>query len=105
MSDQPAGPPGESLRVEVVRSGGFAGLTRRAVRDTADLPPDDAARLRELTDAARLSFRLKPPSPGADMFSYRVTVSRGRRRRRRSYSELSMPPGVRELVDFVCAGS
>ena len=38
------------VRVEVVRSGGFAGLTRAAAMDTAELDAERAEQLRKLVD-------------------------------------------------------
>ncbi len=92
----------EAVRVEVVRRGGFAGTVHTMVLDTTELSAEDAAQLRELTDSAQLRFRIAAPNPTAHLFSYQLTVCRAGQRRRRRYSEASMPPGVRELVEFVC---
>jgi hypothetical protein len=60
------------MRIEVTRSGGFAGLSRHAVLDTADHP--DAGHLHALAEAA-----LAPPPPDErrplrDGFAYVLTV-------------------------------
>lgn len=63
------------MRVEVVRSGGFAGIPRHAVLDTAGRP--DADRLETLARAA-----VAPPASGAsgpvrtvpDGFRYEITA-------------------------------
>ncbi|MFI5620220.1 protealysin inhibitor emfourin [Streptomyces sp. NPDC051567] len=61
------------MRIQVVRTGGFAGIERRAEVDTSGLP-DEA----EWQALARLALRPGPPGRGADRvrdgFSYRITV-------------------------------
>ncbi|MFD8022426.1 protealysin inhibitor emfourin [Streptomyces lavendulae] len=62
------------MRIEVVRTGGFAGIERRAEVDTSGRPDED-----ELKALALLALR---PDPAAgrgssgvrDGFSYRITV-------------------------------
>ncbi|MEV6583421.1 protealysin inhibitor emfourin [Streptomyces sp. NPDC051582] len=61
------------MRILVVRTGGFAGIERRAEVDTSGRP-DEA----EWQALARLALRPVPPAPGSDRirdgFSYRITV-------------------------------
>ncbi|MFZ3470093.1 protealysin inhibitor emfourin [Streptomyces sp. 4.24] len=61
------------MRIQVVRTGGFAGIERRAEVDTSGLP-DEA----EWQDLARLALRPGPAGDPADRirdgFSYRITV-------------------------------
>lgn len=61
------------MRIQVVRTGGFAGIERRAEVDTSGL--DDEAEWQAL---AQLALRPGPPGPPADRirdgFSYRITV-------------------------------
>ncbi|WP_371615810.1 protealysin inhibitor emfourin [Streptomyces sp. NBC_00454] len=61
------------MRIQVVRTGGFAGIERRAEVDTSGLP-DEA----EWQALAQLALRPGPPGPPAegirDGFSYRITV-------------------------------
>ena len=61
------------MRIEVVRSGGFAGIERRAAVETADHP--DAARLESLASAALASSSPEPSAPGVpDGFRYTLTA-------------------------------
>jgi hypothetical protein len=65
------------MRIEIVRSGGFAGMTRRREIDTATLPPGEAARMERLARAAER----EPPgdaAPSPDAFEHAVTID-GRR--------------------------
>ena len=64
-----------SLRVELERTGGFAGRTLRRLLDTADLPAPTAAELRRRVEAVRAAGSPEPaPAQGADRFTYRVTI-------------------------------
>jgi hypothetical protein len=61
------------VRIEVVRSGGFAAIPRRATLDTAGHP--DAARLEALALAAIASPARRAPRPAIpDGFAYTLTV-------------------------------
>ncbi|MFG2617930.1 protealysin inhibitor emfourin [Streptomyces sp. NPDC048507] len=58
------------MRIEVVRTGGFAGIERRAEVDTSGRADED-----ELRDLALLALRPGPAAGGVpDGFSYRITV-------------------------------
>ncbi|GHB39532.1 hypothetical protein GCM10010347_06250 [Streptomyces cirratus] len=61
------------MRILVVRTGGFAGIERRAEVDTSGRSDED-----ELRALALLALRPGPPGHGADRvrdgFSYRITV-------------------------------
>ncbi|MFD0270999.1 protealysin inhibitor emfourin [Streptomyces sp. NPDC127106] len=61
------------MRIQVVRTGGFAGIERRAEVDTSGLPDEE-----EWQGLAQLALRPAAASPGADRvrdgFSYRITV-------------------------------
>ncbi|MFJ6796735.1 protealysin inhibitor emfourin [Streptomyces sp. NPDC091268] len=61
------------MRISVVRTGGFAGIERRAEVDTSGLPDEP-----EWRALAGLALRPAPPGCSADGvrdgFSYRITV-------------------------------
>ncbi len=58
------------MRIEVRRSGGFAGMTRTFAVDTAQLPRERAERIERLAREAPAARR----APRADAFSYEVTI-------------------------------
>lgn len=60
------------MRIEVVRSGGFAGIERRATLDTADHP--DAPRLTALAEAALAAASPRPPRGVPDGYHYEIHV-------------------------------
>jgi hypothetical protein len=94
------------VRVEVVRSGGFAGLTRAAAMDTEELDAELAERLRKLVDESQIESLTSTPSRGgADRFQYDVTVTRGNDRTSIVLHESSMPDAARRLVRWVLQGA
>ncbi|WP_037906715.1 protealysin inhibitor emfourin [Actinacidiphila yeochonensis] len=60
------------MRIEVVRSGGFAGLVRRSALETADQP--DGSRLAALAQAALAPHPSAAGRPVPDGFTYRITA-------------------------------
>jgi hypothetical protein len=89
------------MRIEFVRTGGFAGLRMATAVDTDTLPPDEARILREAVDAARF-FDLPPviasPAPGADRFQYKITVEAEGRRRTVEVGEAAVPEKLQPLI-------
>ncbi len=96
------------MRLEATRSGGFAGLSRRAAIETAELAPEEAASLREQVgelDLDDLARRSPMRGSGADRFQYDLTVTEEGWSRHVRASEAAAPPALRRLVDRVLAGS
>ncbi|MEU9403111.1 protealysin inhibitor emfourin [Streptomyces sp. SID4985] len=60
------------MRIQVRRTGGFAGIERRAEIDTSARP--DAAELRSLAERALASAPTTPPPGVPDGFHYEITV-------------------------------
>ncbi|MFJ2114531.1 MULTISPECIES: protealysin inhibitor emfourin [unclassified Streptomyces] len=60
------------MRIQVRRTGGFAGIERRSEVDTTGLP--DAEAWRELAERATPGARDNPPPGVPDGFSYRITI-------------------------------
>ncbi len=60
------------MRIQVTRTGGFAGIERRSTIDTTGRP--DAGRLRALAESALAEGRSALPAGVPDGFSYRITV-------------------------------
>ncbi|MEU3460246.1 protealysin inhibitor emfourin [Streptomyces sp. NPDC006733] len=60
------------MRIEVIRSGGFAGIERRAELDTAGRP--DAAHLHAVARATVEQARAAPQHGVPDGFHYEITV-------------------------------
>ncbi|MGW0843303.1 protealysin inhibitor emfourin [Streptomyces sp. NPDC002787] len=60
------------MRIQVRRTGGFAGIERHAVVDTAGRP--DAREWQSLAERALAAGRGSPPLGVPDGFSYEITV-------------------------------
>ncbi|MEU4657236.1 protealysin inhibitor emfourin [Streptomyces sp. NPDC023723] len=60
------------MRIQVRRTGGFAGIERRAEVDTAGRP--DAQEWHALAERAVETARATPPAGVPDGFSYQITV-------------------------------
>ncbi|MEV6961471.1 protealysin inhibitor emfourin [Streptomyces sp. NPDC051207] len=60
------------MRIQVRRTGGFAGIERRAEVDTSGR--DDAHEWRALAERAVAAGRGTPPAGVPDGFGYRITV-------------------------------
>jgi emfourin len=99
-------------RIELVRSGGFAGLSLRAAVDTAVPDDPDAAwfaRALEGLDLSRLAARDDTvvegsggplPRPGQpDRFHYDLAVDSDDGRQELSFGETAVPEALRPVVD------
>jgi hypothetical protein len=86
-------------RVELERSGGFAGLSLRASVDTAGDQPEAAWVEEALSgvDLAALAGEPSPPAP--DRFVYRLAVDRDGQRHEMAFGEQDLPAALRPLVE------
>ncbi len=90
------------MRIELRRSGGFAGLSRRVELDTATLPQQQAAEVEQLVHAARLDQLRSapdPPSRGADRFQYDLVVHTDSARHDVRVRDGQVGPALRRLID------
>jgi len=93
-----------TVRVSVVRGGGFSGLVRTTSVATDQLSPGDRQKLAALVGQSGLfdapaAPRTEEPEP--DRFTYAVTVQDQGRTRTAGFSERSLPEGVRNLISWV----
>jgi hypothetical protein len=81
------------------RTGGFAGITQRAVIDSADLSPEEQQALEALLEQAGF-FDLPPrmEGEGVDRFQYLVTIEHGDRKHTVALSEEAMPENLQPLM-------
>ena len=91
--------PADPMMIDVVRTGGFAGL-RRAWR--VEVAPEEADGWMPLIDACPWE---EPPAsaPGADRFSWEVAVAGGSCHRRASLGDGDAAGPWRDLIDRVQA--
>jgi hypothetical protein len=92
------------MRIEFVRSGGFAGLFLTANIDLQTLPPDESATFeREINDTAffELPEQIKSSFPMPDRFEYQITVTSPQRTHTVTVSESLVTDALRLLVDHL----
>jgi hypothetical protein len=92
------------VRLDVIRSGGFANLRVPAHLDTSELPPEEAQEIEALVaaiDLESLAERSPLRGRGADRFQYDVTVTRDQEEHRVTASESEVSPDLRALIDRV----
>jgi hypothetical protein len=81
-----------AARIELVRSGGFAGITRRSSLDVSE---GEAAEVERLLDELPPADRPR----GADRFQYELRVTRGGETRAATLHEGAIPEEIRPLID------
>jgi hypothetical protein len=94
----------EPIRIDLVRSGGFAGISQRASVDTGKLPPEEAARVAKLVRAVdfdALAGVATGPPRAPDRFQYDLDVQQGGRHHHLTLGERSVPPELRALIDHL----
>ncbi len=99
MADDP-------IHLQLVQSGGLAGLTLVTEVDVDDLPADAAVLVRRALDTVDLPALAAQPPPapaGPDRFSYELTVDCAGERRCVRLQEPEVPPELRPLLSALLA--
>jgi hypothetical protein len=81
------------MKITVRRTGGFAGISKEAVLDTATVP--DGRQVEELV--ARTEFRIRASRPQPDRFNYHVVAGD----KRVELGEQDLTEDLRQLVERV----
>lgn len=92
------------VRVDVVRTGGFAGLETRSSVDTASLPESEARKLVALVedlDVEALQQEAAPTHTVPDAFIYDIVISGPGRTVRLRAQDPNVPAQLRPLIQFV----
>jgi hypothetical protein len=91
------------MKVSLQSYGGFAAIFPQPGRevDAAALPPDAAAELARLVDAARRESGGPPPRVLPDAISYSITVAEGGRSTVLEGSDGTMSPAFAALLDWL----
>jgi hypothetical protein len=121
------------VRVEMRRSGGFTGRPLQVRLDSAQMPPAEALRLRELLSTLDLSGPAAGPTPmptagptstptagptstptaepspmptvGADLMRYELTVDHDGGHWSATYADPTIPAALRPLLQFLVAAA
>ncbi len=92
------------MKVEFIRSGGFAGIRLARDFDTIALPAEQAQELEQLIDAVGFFDLPEPAAPSKaipDSIEYRITVSSSEQTRAIVVTETTMPDKLRPLTDYL----
>lgn len=91
----------DRFRIEVERTGGFAGLRQHGSLDSSELEPNESRELAALLDGLELDAIAAAASgrAGVDRFQYRVVVERGGERIELVLGETEVPDELRPLLD------
>ncbi len=90
--------------IQLERSGGFAGMVLHAQVDTEALDPQEKASLESMVEAANffsLPEKIMPAGPGADRFSYRITIQKSGASRIVEVSESGVPETLQPLIQRI----
>ena len=91
------------MQVSFERSGGVIGAPIGLDLDSENLPPAQAAQLRQLIEAADF-FNLPAALPTVsrpDRFQYRLTIQDGGRQHQITVGETAIPSSLRPLLDWL----
>lgn len=92
------------MRVDFMRTGGFAGVRLTTSVETTELPPDQAVTIHKLLDDARffdLPEHIAPPKPMPDRFEYNITVASAEQTHTVSVSDSACPDSLKPLVNYL----
>ena len=89
------------MRIEFVRTGGFAGLRMATTIDVDSLPPEEAQEIQDALEEAHF-FALPPElheeTRGVDRFQYEITVDDGAQKHTVQTGETALPEHLQPLV-------
>jgi hypothetical protein len=94
----------KTLRISIVRSGGFAGITMRANVDEKGLSPDEAEKLHQLVEEAdffNLPGKIVSRVPQPDRFQYELRIEENGQLHTVVVSEEAMPAKLKPLVKWL----
>lgn len=94
------------MRIDLVRTGGVAGIRRASSIASNTLADHDAQELTRLVDASRffeLPAQAAHADAGSDHFHYAITIDDGVRSHTVEREEASIPPALRPLMAWLTA--
>ncbi|RAM48788.1 MAG: hypothetical protein C6Y22_26120 [Hapalosiphonaceae cyanobacterium JJU2] len=94
------------MRILLQRTGGFAGISKKAIVDTANLSSEENQQLSHLLEAANffnLPTIINAPSNQADRFQYILTVEENNQQHTVKVSEASLTRDLKSLIEWINA--
>jgi hypothetical protein len=101
-----AGTTERKMRLSLQRTGGFAGISKKAIVDTANLSSEEAQQLSHLLEAANffnLPTIINAPSNQADRFQYIITVEENNQQYTVKVSEAGLPGSLKQIIEWINA--
>lgn len=94
---------GGNVRVDLIRTGGFAGLKSRSSLDTRSLPQDEARQLSEIVGHLDLEAlaRTARSHPQPDRFQYDLSIVRGEQHVRVLLDDTGITTELRPLIQLL----
>ena len=92
------------MRIDLERSGGFAGIRQISSVSTDDMPEDEARQVANLVDGAgffELPSVIRSTAPGADRFQYKITVEGEHGTHVVQVDEAAVPARLQPVLDWM----
>ncbi len=94
------------MRILLQRTGGFAGISKKAIVDTANLSSEETQQLSHLLESANffnLPTVINHPSNQADRFQYIFTVEENNQQHTVKVSEAALPGTLKQIIEWINA--
>ncbi|MCP6759508.1 MAG: hypothetical protein NHB32_12240 [Fischerella sp. CENA71] len=94
------------MRISLQRTGGFAGISKKAIVDTANLSSEETQQLSHLLEAVNffnLPTIINTPSNQADRFQYTLTVEENNQQHTVKVSEAALPGNLKQIIEWINA--
>jgi emfourin len=92
------------MRIDLERSGGFAGIRQTSSVSTDQMSEDEARKVANLVDGAgfyELPSEIRSTGPGADRFQYKITVESEHGTHVVQVDEAAVPPRLQPVLDWM----
>jgi hypothetical protein len=92
------------MHVQVVRTGGFAGIAQQAAVETRQLEPVEQEEIIRLVQEAAffsLPAKIEAPVGGSDRFQYEIEIKDGGRKHTVACGDAGMSPALSDLARLV----
>ncbi len=92
------------MRIDFIRTGGFAGIQLTTSVETTQLPPDQATTLHKLVDEANFFQQpasIMPDKPAPDRFQYELTVASAEQTHTVVCGDPAIPSDMRPLLNYL----
>lgn len=90
------------MKITLTKSGGFAGINRVYLVDSAKLSEEQSKELSQLLSSSKiLDLQSKTTRGAADLFFYEFKVDDGKSVSSVHFDDMSLPESVRPLLSFL----